>query len=133
MSFLTINIMADRQPPKNTDELLAEDVPISTKQQLFKNIMHWRQQLSLIAIVTKKLSKPALTLQQKLDLIKQVLTFTSKIKGNEHYWVFLMVPVILRGLSNTIIFSDEIEFKKKFCITMSNKFKENAKASAFMI
>ena len=108
MSLLQINIVADRNPPKNTDELLAEDVPISTKEQLFKNIMHWRQQLSQIATATKMLRKPTLTLQRKSDLIKQVLTFTSKIKGNEHYWVFIMVPVILRGLSNTIIFSDEI-------------------------
>ena len=94
-TILHINIMADRQPPKNTDELLAEDVPINTKQQPFKNIMHWRQQLLAIAIVTKQLSKPTLTLTQKSDIIKQVLTLTSKIRAEEHYWVFIMTPVIL--------------------------------------
>ena len=126
-TILHINIMADRQPPKNTDELLAEDVPINTKQQLFKNIMHWRQQLSLIAIVTKRLSKPTLTLTQKSDMVKQVLTFTSKIKGNEHYWLFIMVPVKLRGLSNTVIFSDDLEFKKKFC----NEYSSNPYSSRY--
>ena len=110
MSSNTIQIhkiasaVSNREPPKNTTALLREDVPITTQRQLDKNLYHWRWQLTAVAWVTRQLYKPRYSLTEKSEKVKEVLNFTSKIRGEENYWVIIMTTLLLKTISNTTIF-----------------------------
>ena len=93
---ITVSIISHREPPENTTALLKEDVPITTQLQLAKNLRHWREQLMAVVWVTKQLYKPKYSLTQKSEKIKEVLSFTSKIRGEEHYWVIIMTTLFLK-------------------------------------
>ena len=118
---ITVNIVSYREPPRNTTALLREDVPITTHLQLIKNLDHWHWQLRAVEWVTRLLYKPKYSLTQKSEKIKEVLALTSKIRGEEHYWVILMTALLLKTISNTTIFSQEPGCKKTFCIKMYNR------------
>ena len=118
---ITVSIISHREPPKNTTALLREDVPITTDIQLAKNLRHWREQLGAVVWVTKQLYKPKYSLTEKAEKVKEVLTFTSKIRGEEHYWVIIMTTLLLKTISNTTIFSQIPGCKKTFCIQMCNR------------
>ena len=93
---ITVNIVSYREPPRNTTALLREDVPITTDLQLRKNLRHWNEQLGAVAWVTRQLYKPKYSLTEKSEKVKQVLNFTSTIRGEEHYWVILMTALLLK-------------------------------------
>ena len=118
---ITVSIISHREPPENTTALLKEDVPITTQLQLAKNLRHWREQFMAVVWVTKQLYKPKYSLTQKAEKVKEALTFTSKIRGEEHYWVIIMTTLLLKTISNTTIFSQSPGCKKTFCIRMCNK------------
>ena len=118
---ITVNIVSYREPPRNTTALLREDVPITTYLQLAKNLNHWRWQLKAVEWVTRQLYKPKYSLTEKSEKIKEVLALTSKIRGEEHYWVILMTTLLLKTISNTTIFSQTPGCKKTFCINMANR------------
>ena len=118
---ITVSIISHREPPENTTALLKEDVPITTELQLAKNLRHWREQLGAVVWVTKQLYKPKYSLTEKAEKVKEVLTFTSKIRGEEHYWAIIMTTLLLKTISNTTIFSQTPGCKKTFCIQMCNK------------
>jgi len=84
---ITVSLISNREPPENTTALLNEDVPITTQLQLSKNLQHWKWQFKAIVWVTKQLYKPKYSLTEKAEKVKEVLTFTSEIKGEENYWV----------------------------------------------
>ena len=79
---ITVSLISDREPPENTTALLNEDVPINTHLQLVKNLEHWKYQFKAVAWVTKQLYKPKYSLTEKAEKVKEVLTFTSKIRGS---------------------------------------------------
>ena len=123
---IKVSIISHREPPENTTALLNEDVPITTQLQLVKNLQHWREQLGAVVWVTKQLYKPKYSLTEKAEKVKEVLTFTSKIKGEEHYWVIIMTTLLLKTISNTTIFSQAPGCKKTFCIKMCHKLNKLA-------
>ena len=118
---ITACLVSNREPPRNTTALLREDVPITTQLQLVKNLQHWKWQLTAVAWVTRQLYKPRYSLTEKSEKVKEVLNFTSKIKGEENYWVIIMTTLLLKTISNTAIFSQEPGSKKTFCIKMYNR------------
>ena len=123
---ITVSLISNRDPPENTTALLNEDVPITTQLQLIKNLEHWKWQFKAVVWVTKQLYKPKYSLTEKAEKVKEVLTFTSKIKGEEHYWVIIMTTLLLKTISNTTIFSQSPGCKKTFCIKMSEKLNKLA-------
>jgi len=118
---ITACLVSNREPPRNTTALLREDVPITTDLQLRKNLQHWREQLGAVAWVTRQLYKPRYSLTEKSEKVKEVLNFTSTIRGEENYWVIIMTTLLLKTISNTTIFSQEPGCKKTFCIKMYNR------------
>ena len=118
---ITVSLLSNREPPRDTTALLNEDVPINTHLQLVKNLQHWRWQLTAVAWVTRQLYKPRYSLTEKSEKVKEVLNFTSKISGEENYWVIIMTTLLLKTISNTTIFSQEPGCKKTFCIKMYNR------------
>ena len=118
---ITACLVSNREPPRNTTALLREDVPITTQLQLVKNLQHWKWQLTAVAWVTRQLYKPKYSLTEKSEKVKEVLNFTSKIRGEENYWVIIMTTLLLKTISNTTIFSQEPGCKKIFCIKMYNR------------
>ena len=121
-----VNLISHREPPQDTTALLKEDVPINTQPQLAKNLQHWRWQLKAVEWVTRQLYKPKYSLTEKAEKVKEVLTFTSKIKGEEHYWVIIMTTLLLKTISNTTIFSQTPGCKKTFCIKMGDRLNKLA-------
>ena len=117
---ITVSIISDREPPENTTALYNEDVPINTHLQLVKNLNHWRWQFKAVAWVTKQLYKPKYSLTEKADKVKEVLTLTSEIKGEENYWVIVMTTLLLKTIFNTVI-SSQSGCKKTFCLKMCQK------------
>ena len=115
------SLASSREPPRDTTALLKEDVPITTQRQLDKNLYHWRWQLTAVAWVTRQLYKPRYSLTEKSEKVKEVLNFTKKIRGEEHYWVIIMTTLLLKTISNTTIFSQEPGCKKTFCIKLYNR------------
>ena len=93
---ITVSLISNREPPQDTTALLNEDVPITTQLQLVKNLQHWKWQLKAVEWVTRQLYKPKYSLTEKAEKVKEVLTFTSKIKGEEHYWVIIMTTLLLK-------------------------------------
>ena len=118
---ITACLVSNREPPKNTTALLKEDVPITTQLQLAKNLQHWKWQLKAVVWVTKQLYKPKYSLTEKSEKVKEVLNFTSTIRGEENYWVIIMITLLLKTISNTTIFSQTPGCKKTFCIQMCNR------------
>ena len=118
---ITVSLISNREPPENTTALLNEDVPITTQLQLIKNLQHWKWQFKAVVWVTKQLYKPKYSLTEKAEKVKEVLTFTSEIKGEENYWVIIMTTLLLKTISNTTIFSQSPGCKKTFCIKMCQK------------
>ena len=118
---ITVSLISNREPPENTTALLNEDVPINTHLQLAKNLQHWKYQFKAVVWVTKQLYKYKYSLTEKAEKVKEVLTFTSKIKGEEHYWVIIMTTLLLKTISNTTIFSQSPGCKKTLCIKMCEK------------
>ena len=118
---ITVSLISNREPPENTTALLNEDVPITTQLQLTKNLQHWKWQFKAVVWVTKQLYKPKYSLTEKAEKVKEVLTFTSEIKGEENYWVIIMTTLLLKTISNTTIFSQSPGCKKTFCIKMCKK------------
>ena len=118
---ITVSLISNREPPENTTALLNEDVPINTHLQLVKNLQHWKYQFKAVIWVTKQLYKPKYSLTEKAEKVKEVLTFTSEIKGEENYWVIIMTTLLLKTISNTTIFSQAPGCKKTFCIKMCEK------------
>jgi len=118
---ITVSLISNREPPENTTALLNEDVPINTHLQLVKNLQHWKYQFKAVVWVTKQLYKPKYSLTEKAEKVKEVLTFTSEIKGEENYWVIIMTTLLLKTISNTTIFSQSPGCKKTFCIKMCQK------------
>ena len=119
--WITVSIVSDREPPEDTTALLNEDVPIDTHRQLLKNLYHWKWQFKAVEWVTKQLYKPKYSLTEKAEKVKEVLTFTAKITGGEHYWVVIMTTLLLKTIANTTIFSKTPGCKKTFCLLMSKK------------
>ena len=119
--WITVSIVSDREPPEDTTALLNEDVPIDTHRQLLKNLYHWKWQFKAVEWVTRQLYKPKYSLTEKAEKVKEVLTFTSKITGGEHYWVVIMTTLLLKTIANTTIFSKTPGCKKTFCLLMSKK------------
>ena len=117
---ITVSIISDREPPKDTTALYNEDVPINTHLQLVKNLQHWRWQFKAVEWVTKHLYKPKYSLTEKADKVKEVLTLTSGIKGKENYWVIVMTTLLLKTIFNTVI-SSQSGCKKTFCLKMCQK------------
>jgi hypothetical protein len=118
---IMVNLISHREPPQDTTALLKEDVPITTQLQLAKNLQHWRWQFKAVEWVTRQLYKPKYSLTEKADKVKEVLKFTTEIKGEEHYWVIIMTTLLLKTISNTTIFSQTPGCKKIFCIRMANR------------
>ena len=123
---ITVSLISHREPPQDTTALLNEDVPINTHLQLVKNLQHWRWQLKAVEWVTRQLYKPKYSLTEKSEKVKEVLTFTSQIKGEEHYWAIIMTTLLLKTISNTTIFSQTPGCKKTFCINMANRLNKLA-------
>ena len=121
-----MSLISNREPPQDTTALLNEDVPITTQLQLIKNLQHWKWEFKAVVWVTKQLYKPKYSLTEKAEKVKEVLTFTSEIKGEENYWVILMTTLLLKTISNTTIFSQTPGCKKTFCIKMGDRLNKLA-------
>ena len=85
--------------------LLNENVPITTRLQLHKNITHWRQLLNAVAETTRIFCRTKLTLRDMSDKMKFILSLTRNIKEDEHYWILIIIPGILKVLANIGIFT----------------------------
>ena len=64
---ITVSLLSNREPPRDTTALLNEDVPINTHLQLVKNLQHWRWQLKAVEWVTRQLYKPKYSLTEKAE------------------------------------------------------------------
>ena len=111
---ITVRLISHREPPENTTALLQEDVPITTQLQLAKNLRHWREQFMAVVWVTKQLYKPKYSLTQKSEKVKEVLSFTSKIRGEEHYWVIIMTTLLLKQYQTRPFFQDHQGVRRTF-------------------
>ena len=104
--------------------LLNENVPITTRQQLHKNLMHWRQLLNAVAEITRIFCRTKLTLREMSDKNKLILSLTANIKGDEHYWILIIIPGLLKVLSNIAIFTRHPESRNEFCTQMHKRIKK---------
>ena len=95
---IMVHLISHREPPQDTTALLKEDMPITTQLQLSKNLQHWRWQLKAVEWVTRQLYKPKYSITEKSEKVKEVLTLTSEIKGEEHYWVIIMTTRMQENL-----------------------------------
>ena len=123
---IIVKLISHREPPQDTTALLKEDVPITTQLQLTKNLHHWKWQFKAVEWVTRQLYKPKYSMTEKSEKVKEVLTYTSQIQGEEHYWAIIMTTLLLKTISNTTIFSQTPGCKKTFCINMGNRLNKLA-------
>ena len=72
----------------------------------------------------QNLLKTKLTLREMSDKIKLILSLTAKTRGDEHYWILIIIPGILKVLSNIAIFTRHPESRNEFCTQMSNRIKK---------
>ena len=104
--------------------LLNENVPITTRQQLHKNLTHWRQLLNAVAETTRIFCRTKLTLRDMSDKMKFILSLTRNIKEDEHYWILIIIPGIFKVLANIAIFTRHPESRNELCTQMHTRIKK---------
>ena len=58
------------------------------------------------------------------DKMKFILSLTRNIKEDEHYWILIIIPEILKVLANIRIFTRHPESRNEFCTQMHTRIKK---------